>query len=70
MGITKKMVPTNAMLDNCSQDSFILDSVVKKLGIHGTKVTLRCESTVSIEDIKVTGMHGDSSWLSIPKLYF
>ena len=29
----------------------------------------RSESTFAIEGIKVTGMHGDSSWLALPKLY-
>ena len=27
------------------------------------------ESIFAIEGAKVTGMHGDSSWLAIPKLY-
>ena len=29
----------------------------------------RSESTFAIEGIKVTGMHCDSSWLALPKLY-
>ena len=72
-----KMVTTYAMLDNSSQGSSILGSVVKKLGIQGIKTPLklktlhdeRSESTFAIDGVKVTGMHGDSSWLALPKLY-
>ena len=71
------MVITYAMLGNYIQASFILGSVVKKVGIQGIKATLklrtlygeRSESTFAIEAVKVTGMHGDSSWLALPKLY-
>ena len=64
------------MLDNCSQGSFIFDSTIKKLGIQGIKTTLklktlhgeRSESTFAI-DVKVTGMHGETGWLALPKLY-
>ena len=74
---SNKMVTTYTMLDNFSQGSFILDSAIKKLGIQGIKTTLklktlhgeRSESTFTIEGVKVTGMHGDSSWLALPKLY-
>ena len=71
------MVTTYAVLDNCSQGSFILDSAIKKLGIQGIKKTLklktlqgeRSESTFAIENVKVTGMDGDSGCLALPKLY-
>ena len=51
--------------------------MVKKLGIQGIKVTLklktlhgeRSESTFAIEGVKVTGMHGDSIGVALPKLY-
>ena len=65
------------MLDNCSQDSFIHDNLVKELGDHGMKTTLnlktlhgeKTESTMVVEFIKLTGMSGDSSLLPFPKLY-
>ena len=49
-------VTTYAMLDNCSQGSFILDSLIKKLGVTGSKTTInlkrlhgvRSEKTVSV----------------------
>ena len=28
----------------------------------------KSESTFAIEGVKVTGMHGDSSWLALPNL--
>ena len=73
----KDTVTTYAMLDNCRQGSFIHDSLVKELGVHGMKTTLnlktlhgeKTESTRVIEGIKVTGMSGDGSLLSLPKLY-
>ena len=76
-GDINKMVTTYAMLGNCSQHSFILDSTIKKLGIQGIKTTLklktlhgeRSASTFAIEGIKVTRMHGETGWLSLPKLY-
>ena len=76
-GDNNKKVTTYAMLDNCCQGCFILGSVVKKLGIQVIKTTLklktlhgeRSESAFVIEGVKVTGMHGDSSWLALPKLY-
>ena len=51
--------------------------MVKKLGIQGIKVTFKLktldgemyESIFAIEGAKVTGIHGDGSWLAIPKLY-
>ena len=76
-GDSNKMVTTYAMLDSCSQGFFILDSAVKKLEIEGIKTTLklktlhggRSESTFAVEGFKVTEIHGDSSWLALPKIY-
>ena len=76
-GNNNKMVITSAMLNNCSQGSFILGSLVKKLEIQGIKTTLKLktfhseisEGTFVMEGVTVTEMHGDSSWLALPKLY-
>ena len=76
-GDSNKIVTIYAMLGNCSQGSFILDSAINKLGIQGIKSTLNLktlyaegsESTLAIEGVKVTRMHHDSSWLALPKLY-
>ena len=76
-GDNNKMVTTYAILDNCSQGSFILGSVVKKLEIQGIKTTLklktlhgeRFEGTFAIAGFKLIGIHGDTNWLALPKLY-
>ena len=70
-------VTTYTMLDICSHGSFIHDSLVKKLGVTGSKTTinlktlhgLRSEKTVSAEGIKVAQLQGDSIWLNLPKMY-
>ena len=64
-----------ALLDDCSQGSFIHDSLVKKLGVTGSKTNLkklhglRSEKTVSVEGIKVAQLQGDSIWLNLPRMY-
>ena len=73
----KDEITTYAMLYNCSQGPFIHDDLVKELGVHGMKTTLslktlhgeKTESTMVVEGIKVNGMSGDGSLLSLPKLY-
>ena len=68
---------TYAMLDNCSQGSFILDSLIKTLGVTGSKTTINLktlhgvgsEKTVSVEGIKVAQLQGNSSWLNLPKTH-
>ena len=73
----KDTIISYAMLDNCSQGSFIHDNLVKELGVHGMKTTLnlktlhgkKTESTMVVEDIKMTGISGNGSLLSPPKLY-
>ena len=73
----KDEITTYAMLHNCSQGPFIHDNLVKELGVHGMKTTLslktlhgeKTESTMVVEGIKVTGMSGDGSFSSLPKLY-
>ena len=75
-GIDKEIL-TYAMLDNCSQGSFIHDVLLEQLGANGIKTTLnlktlngeRSENTLAIEGLKVCGVNGDGSWLKLPKLY-
>ena len=40
----KDTITTYAMLDNCSQGSFIHDNLVKELGVHGMKTTLNLKT--------------------------
>ena len=76
-GDGKDPITNYAMLDNCSQGSFIHDNLVKELGVHGMKTNLnlktlhwkKIESTMVVEGIQVTGMSGDGSLLELLKLY-
>ena len=75
-GDGKDMITTYVMLDNSSQGSFFHDNLVKELGVHGMKTTFnlktlhgeKTESPIIVKEIKVTGMSGDGSLLSLPKL--
>ena len=68
-------VTTYTMLDICSHGSVIHDSLVKKLGVTGSKTNLktlhglRSKKTVSVEGIKVAQLQGDSIWLNLPRMY-
>ena len=76
-GDSKDVITTYAIWDNCSQDSFIHDNLVKKFGVHGLKTILnnktlrgkKTENNMVEKDIKLTGMSDDCSLLSLPKLY-
>ena len=58
-----KDVLTNAMLDNCSQGSFIQEALVKNMQTSARKTTLnlitlngeRSESTIAIAGLQVAG---------------
>ena len=72
-----KQVTRYAMLDNCSQGSFVHEAVLKQLGVKGTKTTLslktlhgeRSENTSAIVGMQVKGINGHGNWLILPKLY-
>ena len=69
-----KQITTYAILDNCSQGSFVYEAV---LGVKGTKTTLslktfhrkRSENTSAIPGIQAKGINGDDNWLRLPRLY-
>ena len=73
----KNEVLTYAMLDSCSQGSFIQEDLIKELQLSGRKTTLnlktlngeRTESTVLIEGMDVKGVSGNNSWVKLPKMY-
>ena len=64
-----KDILTYAMLDNCSQGSFIREALVKKMQTSGRKRTLnlktldgeRSESTIAIEGLQVAGLKDGSA---------
>ena len=70
-------VLTYAMLDSCSQGSFIQEDLIKELQLSGRKTTLnlktlngeRTESTVLIEGMDVKGVSGNNSCIKLQKMY-
>ena len=68
---------TYAILDCCSQGSFIHEDLIKELQLSGRKTTLnlknlngeRTESTVLIEGMDVKGVSDNNIWIKLPKMY-
>ena len=66
-----------AMLDNCSQGSFISESLVKQMNLSGRKTTLnlktlsskKLETAIVIDGLKVSSANGKEDWIKLPKLY-
>ena len=63
------MITTYAMLDNCSQGSFVYDNLIKELGIHGMKTTLNLKTLHGEKTESAMVVKGHKSLLSLPKLY-
>ena len=72
-----KDVLTYAMLDNCSQRSFIREALVEKMQTSGRKTMLnlktlngeRSESITAIERLQVAGSKDRSTWIKLPRIY-
>ena len=72
-----KNVLTYAMLENCSQESFIQEALVKKIQEPGRKTTLnlktlneeRSESTTAIEGLQIARSKDGSTWIKMPRIY-
>ena len=73
---TSKKVHTYAVLDSCSQGTFILDQVADELGISERKTSLTIKTlngeftsnSTAIEGLKVASISKDNSeWLPIPR---
>ena len=68
---------THAMLDNCSQGSFVHEDVLKQLSVKGTKTTLilktlhgeRSEIISTAAVMQVKGVKEDDNWLVLPRFY-
>ena len=66
-----KQITTYAMLDNCSQVSFVYEAILKQLGVKGTKTTLRLKTlhgersknTRTIAGMQVKCINGDDNWV-------
>ena len=72
-----KDVLTYAMLDNCSQGSFIQEALVKKMQTSGKKTTLnlkalngeRSESTIAIDRLQVARSTDGNTRIKLPRIY-
>ena len=77
-GNSGKVLETHALLDSCSQGTFILERLINNLGVKGQKTsitikTLNREVTnkaMVVKGLKVTSGNGDShDWLQLPVTY-
>ena len=72
-----KDVLTYAMVDYCSQGSFIREVLVKKIQTLGQKTTLylktlngdRSEPTTAIDGLQVGGSKDGNTWIKLPRIY-
>ena len=77
-GNSGKVLETHALLDTCSQGTFILETLINNLGVKGQKTsitikTLNGEVTnkeMAVTGLRVTSGNGDShDWLELPDTY-
>ena len=72
-----KILDTYAMLDNCSQGTFVKEEMTEALGITGaeTRVTVKTlngeisQMTTVVENLKVVGSLGKPKWIKLPRAY-
>ena len=72
-----KNILTYAMLNNCSQGSFVQEALVQKMQTPGRKTILnlktlngeRSESTKAIEGLQVAGSKNGSTLIKLPRIY-
>ena len=62
-----KQIATYAMLDNCSQGSFVHEAVLKQLGVKGDKTTLSLKTLHGERSENTSAIAGH--WLLLPKFY-
>ncbi|XP_066932171.1 uncharacterized protein [Clytia hemisphaerica] len=76
--LSKSGIVTFAVLDNCSQASFISEDILSMLSIPTERTDLTVDTITSckteachvVSGLKVKGLHaGDGSWTSLPKLF-
>ena len=76
---SEKVINTFALLDNCSQGTFVVNDIVDKLGIQGTTTSITVKtingditnSTLAINGLKVKALkdHKGSKWIKISKAF-
>ena len=72
----KKTVRSYAILDNCSQKSFIEQYLLRRLGVDGQKLNLKTltgeksNETLIVDNLKVAGVNRMiNDWISLPKVH-
>ena len=75
---TSKTIHTYALLDSCSQGTFILDQLASDLAINGRKTSLTIKTlngefisnSTALEDLKVANIsEGNKEWLPLPRTF-
>ena len=72
-----KVLDTYAMLDTCSQGTFLKEEIIEALGITGaeTRVTVKTlngevsQMTIVVENLDVAGSLGKPKWIKLPRAY-
>ena len=73
----KKTMKTYAMLDNCSQGSFIKQELLKRLGADGQKLSVnlktptgeKSEEALMVDNVKVAVVNNMNDCILLPKVY-
>ena len=73
----EKDVLAYAMLDSCSQGSFVQEALVKKMQTSERKTTVnlktlngvRSESTIAIDRLQVVESKDGNTWIKLPRIY-
>ena len=74
---SNNVLDTSAMLENCSQGTFVNQEIIETLGITGsdTRVTVKTlkgeisQMTTVVEYLKVAGLLGKLKWLKLSRAY-
>ena len=74
---SNKVLDTYAVLENCSQCTFVKEEIIETLGITGaeTRVTVKTlngeisQMTTVFENLKVAGSLGKPKWIKLPRAY-
>ena len=77
---SNKVISTHALLDNCSQGTFVMKNIVETIGIDGTPASITIKmlngdvtnGSVAVEGLKVCGAaaSGKNRWVKIPKAFW
>ena len=72
---SNKVFDTYAMLDNCSQSTFVKEEIIEVIGITGAeaRVTVKTingeisQTTTAVKNLKVAKSLGKSKWIKLPR---